>query len=60
MCLMMFERVIRIAKIVQCIKNYNILQIINQYKYLYSEKQQIELIKKKKSKAKINSKNTRY
>ena len=52
-CLMMFERVIRIAKIVQCIKIYNTLQIINKYKYIYSQKQQTELIKKKNQKQKL-------
>ena len=52
-CIIMLERVIRIAKVVQCLKIYNFIQIINKYKYIFSEKQQRELLKKKNQKQRL-------
>ena len=59
-CIIMLERVIRISKILKCLKLYNLIETINKFKELYSKKQQRDFVKEENQKKKINSKNKKY
>ena len=46
-CIAMFERLVRILKIIKCLKLYNLIIIKNKFKNILSEKQHIDLVKKR-------------
>ena len=52
-CIAMFERLIRILKIIKCLKLYNLIVIKNKFKNILSEKQHIDLVKKEMQKQKL-------
>ena len=55
-CIIMLERVLRAAKILKCLKLYNLTQTVKKINKIYSEKMQREIMKEEKQKIKIMQK----
>ena len=52
-CIIMLERVIRISKVLECLKLYNLINSINKFKKIYSEKQKRDFVKEEIQKKKL-------
>ena len=52
-CKIMLERVISISKVLECLKLYNLINSINKFKKIYSEKQKRDFVKEEIQKKKL-------
>lgn len=52
-CITIFERVIRSIKFLRCYQLYKLIEAIKKFKYIYTEKQQRDLVKEEYQKQKL-------
>ncbi len=55
-CIIMLERVLRVAKIYKCLKLYNLIETVKKINKRYSEKMERDIVKEKNQKQKLMNK----